>query len=139
MSELEQPSVGLDRLTGGTITGWDHVVQSIEDFFTTSFGERIMREWYGTFVPNLLGKNLSTREVTPFFAAVTSAILTWEPRYRVTQVIILDVTRQGELTYQMIGQYRPRALLNDFTPEGTKKLDVFAGGRGFEVLKRLTA
>ena len=41
---LRDPSVGLDAVTGGILTGWDHVVQSLRDIFDTRFGSRIMRE-----------------------------------------------------------------------------------------------
>ena len=50
------PSVGLNAATGGTLMGWSHVVQSLQDIFTTRFGARVMREWYGSFVPTLLGR-----------------------------------------------------------------------------------
>ena len=64
MIDLQSPSIGLDRNTGGMITGWEHVVQSLQDIFTTSFGERIMREWYGSQVPYLLGRLITPREIT---------------------------------------------------------------------------
>ena len=83
------PSVGLNAATGGVLEGWPHVVQSLQEIFTTRFGARIMREWYGSFVPNLLGRNITPNEVTPWFAAVTSAIEQWEPRYRVTRIQIV--------------------------------------------------
>ena len=41
------PSVGLNAATGSVIEGWPHVAQSLQDIFTTRFGTRIMREWYG--------------------------------------------------------------------------------------------
>ena len=83
---LTDPSVGLNAATGGTLTGWNHVVQSLQDIFHTQFGSRVMREWYGSFVPALLGNLITPAEVTPFFAAITSAIEQWEPRFRVTQI-----------------------------------------------------
>lgn len=130
-------STGLDRYSGLRISGWSHVVQSIEDLFTTSFGERIMREWYGSFVPRLLGENITPRDVVPFFSAIASAIDTWEPRYRVTKVDVVEVTREGRMTISIEGQYRPRALLGDFTVEGSRTLNAFGGGRGLSVFQRL--
>lgn len=73
-----------------------------------------MREWYGSFVPNLLGRTITPNEVTPWFAAVTSAIEQWEPRYRVTRIQIVEVTRDGQLHFFLEGQYRPRATYGDF-------------------------
>jgi len=80
---VTNPSVGFNAATGSVLTGWEHVLQSLSDIFTTGFGERIIREWYGSFVPNLLGQLITPEEVTPFFVAITSAIEQWEPRFRV--------------------------------------------------------
>ncbi|MEZ5853163.1 MAG: baseplate J/gp47 family protein [Hyphomicrobiaceae bacterium] len=83
--DLTDPSVGFDAETGSLKTGWPHVIQSLRDIFDTQFGTRIMREWYGSFVPNLLGRLITPQEVVPYFAAITSAIEQWEPRFRVTR------------------------------------------------------
>lgn len=90
--DLRDTSVGLNAETGGILTGWPHVIQSLRDIFDTRFGTRIMREWYGSFVPNLLGRLITPDEVVPYFAAITSAIEQWEPRFRVTQITVVKVT-----------------------------------------------
>ena len=134
------PSVGLDRYGGGTVTGWMHVLQSIEVIFSTHFGERVVREWFGSFVPNLLGRNITPREVTPFFAAISSAIEQWEPRYRVTRVNLIgseEELRAGRLHVDMEGQYRPRAMLGDFSPEGARTVSLLGSSRGLSVFQRL--
>lgn len=105
------PSVGLNAATGGVLQGWPHLVQSLQDIFTTRFGSRVMREWYGSFVPHLMGRTISPNEVTPFFAAVKSAIEQWEPRYRITRIQVVDVTRDGQLHVFLEGEYRPTRYL----------------------------
>jgi uncharacterized protein len=122
MIDMESPSIGLDRLTGGIITSWDHVIQSLEDIFTTRFGERIMREWYGSNVPHLLGRNITPREVTGYFSELLAPIEQWEPRFRVTRIIALKVTRDGQFHFYIDGEYRPRATFGDFTIEGRKRI-----------------
>ena len=136
-STYTSPSVGLNAETGGILTGWPHVVQSLQDIFTTQFGTRIMREWYGSFVPNLLGRNITPKEVTPWFAAVTSAIEQWEPRYRITRIQVLEVTRDGQLHFFMEGEYRPRAVFGDFTVEGARRLDAYANPDGVLIDQRV--
>lgn len=120
------PSVGLNAATGGVIEGWPHVAQSLQDIFTTRFGARIMREWYGSFVPNLLGRAITPNEVTPWFAAVTSAIEQFEPRYRVTRIQIVEVTRDGRLNFFLEREYHPRATYGDFTVEGARRINAYA-------------
>lgn len=134
---LNDPSVGLNATTGGILTGWEHVVQSLHDIFHTQFGTRIMREWYGSFVPKLLGQLITPEEVVPYFAAVTSAIEQWEPRFRVTQIQVLKVTRDGQLHIFIEGEYRPRAVYGDFTPDGSRRLDAYANPDGILIEERL--
>jgi len=135
--DLGNPSVGLNAETGSIRTGWPHVVQSLQDIFTTQFGTRVMREWYGSFVPNLLGRIITPNEVTPWFAAVTSAIEQWEPRYRITKINMQRVTRDGQLHFFMEGEYRPRATYGDFTVEGPRRLSAVANPDGVFIEQRM--
>lgn len=131
--DLRSPSIDLDRRTGEVITGWESTVQSIEEIFLTNFGERVMREWFGSMVPRLLGELLNNKNVLAFFTAVCSAIEQWEPRYRVTKIIPLSVSRQGEFHVEIQGEYRPRALFGDFTVEGSKRLGVLGDSNGLRL------
>lgn len=116
------PSVGLNAETGGTITGWSHVLQSLQDIFTTNFGARIMREYYGSFVPSLLGRATINRTEAPLFlSAVATAILQWEPRYHITAIRVDEVSRDGTIGIVIEGEYRPRATYGDLTAEGGKR------------------
>ena len=137
-ANLRDPSVGLDAATGGILTGWEHVVQSLRDIFDTRFGSRIMREWYGSFVPNLLGRLITPDEVVPYFAAITSAIEQWEPRFRVTRIEAVKVTRDGQLHVFLEGEYRPRAVYGDFTAAGARRLDAYANPDGMLIEERLS-
>jgi uncharacterized protein len=122
MADLLNPSIGLNRFTGGTVTDWEHVLQSIQDIFTTGFGERIMREWYGSNIPNLLGSNITAREITGYFTEIVAPIEMWEPRFRVTKITALKVTRDGQFHFYLDGEYRPRAVFGDFAPEGARRV-----------------
>ena len=128
--DLTNPSVGLDARSGLVLTGWDHVLQSLSDIFTTGFGERIIREWYGSFVPHLLGRLITPEDVTPFFVAITSAIEQWEPRYRVSEIKVLKAIREGALHFYIDGEYRPRAMFGDFTIEGARRVNGSVNGAG---------
>lgn len=122
---LATPSVGINADTGARIEGWPHVAQSLRDMFLTRFGERLMREWYGSFVLDALGRNITANEIIPVIASITSAIEQWEPRYRVVNVDIGGTIRDGRLSLTIYGRYRPRALLGDFTEEGDRSV-IFA-------------
>lgn len=129
-------SVGLDRRTGRVLTGFDHVVQSIEVILGTQIGERVMRRTFGSVVPRLLGENLVPPTVLRFFTAIIVAIELWEPRYAIVQIEIRpelnegEALRDGRLRLALVGEYRPRAHLGDPTPESVRTISVSAGEAG---------
>lgn len=123
------PSLGIDRETGKTLTGWDHVLQSLQDIFVTPIGARIMREWYGSLVPKALGRNITREEILPVMSSITAAIEQWEPRFAVTSIDISGEPRLGNLSFTIYGKYRPRALLGDLTEAGGKMVS-FASSEG---------
>jgi len=125
---------GLNRDTGKLLDGWPHVVQSLMVIFTTGFGTRVMRRWFGSSVPQLLGESIVPSTVVRFYGAVATAIELWEPRFRVTKVTPLaaapEATRGGLLGLRIDGEYRPRGHLGDFTPDGMRTVHVdWRGGR----------
>ena len=127
-ANLDDASVGMDAETGRYLTGWAHVVQSLNDIFLTRFGSRIMREWYGSFVPEALGRNISPADLVPVIASITSAIEQWEPRYVVDRIAIPEATRQGRLELVLEGRFRPRAHLGDLTDEVPRPLRLTVTG-----------
>ena len=115
-------STGLNRWTGQPLSDWDHVVQSIEVIFSTPIGSRVMRRTVGSMAPKILGRPLVDSTVLRFFAAIVMAIELWEPRFAVTGISpsgTPDGFRKGKLGLGLVGQYRPNALLGDFTPAPT--------------------
>lgn len=127
MAIIHTFGAGIDRRTGRPLSGWAHVIQSLEIIFSTRFGERIMREWFGSAVPGLLGRNLVPGTVLRFKLAVWVAIELWEPRYRIVRINSISVTRTGQYQVALEGEYRPRAHLGDFRVEGPSQ-SVTLGG-----------
>jgi phage baseplate assembly protein W len=121
---------GIDRATGLLLDGWPHVVQSIMLIITTGYGERMLRRWFGSGVPQLLGENLTTPTVVRFFAALIAALevrevdtgLPREPRFKIVRITPKRVDRSGELRLEILGVYLPRGHLGDFTPEDMRTI-----------------
>lgn len=126
---------GIDRATGRLLDGWPHVAQSVLVILTTAYGERMLRRWFGSAVPQLLGENLTTPTVVRFFAALIAALevreidtgLPREPRFKIVKITPKRVERSGELRLEVLGIYMPRGHLGDFTPEGTRTLTLIGG------------
>ena len=135
---------GMNRRTGKILIGWDHVVQSIQTIFQTRYHERVLRRWVGSFVPHILGESAVPPVITRFFWAIASCIELWEPNYRVSRVRVetrasarrpgegtspethmltsAEELRTGRLTSSLEGVYRPRAHLDDPTPEARRQI-----------------
>lgn len=52
-------TVGIDRKTGKTLTGWPLLAAQISDVLSTDVGSRVKRRKYGCKLPRLLGKQLT--------------------------------------------------------------------------------
>ena len=114
---------GISRETGQVLDGWPHVLQSLGVIFSTHLGERVMRRWFGSNVPKLLGQNMVPETVVRFWSAICIAVDLWEPRFRVVSITPVGSAqdlRQGQIGFNVTGEYRPNALLGDFTPAGVR-------------------
>ena len=132
---------GINRDTGKLLTGWAHVAQSLQVLFSTHYGARVMRRYFGSEVPPLLGENLTPRTILRFTYAIIVACELWEPRFRIKRVEIdlagnsVDRLRGGRLSMSIVGEYRPRGHLGDPTPaRGDYIIAIGAGPAGVEVL-----
>jgi hypothetical protein len=109
------------------------VLQSLSVIFTTFFGERVMRRFFGSFVPKILGQPMTPSTIVRFWTAICVAIDMWEPRYRVTRIVprgTPDEMRLGGLGFHVEGVYMPRGHLGDKTPEpGIRRFSISDGAK----------
>jgi hypothetical protein len=129
---------GINRQTGKPLDGWPHVVQSIMVIFTTGFGERMLRRWFGSSVSQLLGNSLNEATVVSFFTAIVTSLevrerdtgLPREPRFKLTKITPKQLDRSGTLRIEITGIYMPRGHLGDFTPEDIRNITITQGTNG---------
>lgn len=86
----------MNRLTGSTITEVEHISQSIADILGTRLGTRVMRREYGSQLVDLIDQpgNDVTRLLC--YAAITIALMRWEPRIRLSRVQLDAGTMAGQ-------------------------------------------
>jgi uncharacterized protein len=93
---------GLSNTTGGSIAAAAHLRQSVRDILLTPIGSRVMRREYGSLIPLLLDRPLSTGLMLQLQAAAVAALHRWEPRVRVLRFApAVDAAAAGRLDLRM--------------------------------------
>ena len=122
-------SAGLDRITGASLTGWEHVRQSIAVILTTPIGSRVMRREFGSEVMDLIDRPMTDRVIIAVYVATANALIKWEPRFKLTRCEIVQAKADGSLFLELGGIYYPRGHLGDFTPANDTASAVVVLGR----------
>lgn len=97
---------GVDRATGKTLSGVDHLKQSILDILTTPVGSRVMRRAYGSTLFRLVDRPVDKGFLIDLYAATADALARWEPRLSVDQVQA-TMREAGAIELQLTGRYLP--------------------------------
>lgn len=103
---------GIDAHTGQPLDGFEHVQQSLERLFSTPQGSRVMREWVGNPGLKLLGQNATDQTILLWFTILFMLVELFEPRYRIVNFEVEDLSRLGFGDVFMNGQHRPFAHLD---------------------------
>lgn len=97
---------GTDANTGKLLDGLAHLQQSIRDILTTPIGSRVMRRDYGSRLPRLVDAPMNRATLIDLYAATAEALLTWEPRFSVQQVVAVSAA-PGRVELMVTGEYLP--------------------------------
>lgn len=124
--------MGLNRETGRILSGWPHVVQTLGVIWTTRLNEREMRPWFGAELAEELGKTLNPATGLRVLQKITVAAELWEPRFAIRRCGFARIERTGKTVVRIDGEYRPRALQGDLTPEGLRTITL--GPEGVEIV-----
>ena len=79
---------GIDRHTGRSIAGADHLLQSIDDILSTPIGTRIGRRDYGSLVPEQLDQPNNDLGRLRVIAAAALALMRQEGRARIRRITL---------------------------------------------------
>ena len=96
--------IGMNASTGASITGIDHLRQSVLDILRTRLGSRVMRRTYGSRLPELVDSPVNAAGVADIVAATADALARWETRIRVTNVSVY-AAGVGTVEITITGKY----------------------------------
>ena len=123
---------GVDRHTGQLVDGYGSALQSVEVIFTTRIGERVMRRHFGAGLAELLGRATTPALFSAWKTLIAVGIDLWEPRFRVRAVLVNaqpETLRLGQAGIQVLVDWRPRALVGDFSVADTRSFSIRLGER----------
>lgn len=98
-----EPMIGASNTTGKPLDGDAHLAQSISDILTTPLGSRVMRRDYGSLLFDLVDKPINGAIRMLLHAATAIALRRWEPRLRLSRVVLLGEPQHGQLTIRIEG------------------------------------
>lgn len=104
-------TAGIHRSTGQLLTEEAHIAQSIGDILSTPLGTRVMREDYGSLIPELIDQPQGAALDLKLISAALMAIVQWEPRIKPSTMTLSAVSMDGrrELLMQAVRTEGPRA------------------------------
>lgn len=97
---------GTSALDGTTLSGIDHLKQSIRDILTTPKGSRVMRRDYGSNIFYLIDKPMNRGTIAQLRAEAFDALDKQEPRIKVSAVKVVTAS-PGEVVFDIQGTYLP--------------------------------
>ena len=96
--------MGMNALNGRSLTGLDHLKQSIADILNTPIGSRVMRRDYGSKLFSLIDAPLNRGALVDIYAVTAEALMKWEARLLVSAVDITSA-QLGQITLKITGKY----------------------------------
>ena len=101
---------GISALDGTSLSGIDHLRQSIRDILTTPLGSRVMRRDYGSALFDLIDAPMNADTLMQIYAATADALAKWEPRFSLTKVTATSA-EPGYIVLDLTGIYLPGGQL----------------------------
>ncbi|MGQ5524827.1 GPW/gp25 family protein [Chitinimonas sp. PSY-7] len=97
--------LGLHPQTGQALGGHDHLRQSITTILTTPTQSRVMRREFGSLLPFLIDQPINRATIAKLNAAVVMALLSWEPRIRLSRVWVELGAQAGAVVVNIVGSH----------------------------------
>ncbi|QRE74382.1 GPW/gp25 family protein [Methylobacterium aquaticum] len=105
---------GIDARTGRPLAGAAHLAQSIEMIWATRLGELVMLLEFGANLRSHLAEDVTGALALEIYDDLTGAVERWEPEYRLREMQLVSLTRDGGLGLRHSGLYYPEGRLGNY-------------------------
>jgi uncharacterized protein len=122
---------GVNAATGGMLTGWDHVVQSVGKALRTRFATRVMRRHLGSLVPEMQDQNADASTIFQLYASIASALNdpdNGDPGFNLRTIELVQAERTGRFVFLMEGDYYPLGHLGNFEAREQRSISYPSAG-----------
>jgi phage baseplate assembly protein W len=94
----------MNAITGRSISGLDHLYQSIGKIVSTPLASCVERRAFGSALPDLIDAPSNGSVRTRLYAATATAMMRWEPRLTLTRVQLAnDSYARGQVVLDIEG------------------------------------
>ncbi len=105
---------GMNKKTGGVLSGIEHVHQSIIDILTTPIGSRPMRRDYGSRLFERVDAPMNGELIAEIYSDVVESLFNYEPRVEVTSVSV-ESADAGTIVINLVFNYLPTGETSTIT------------------------
>ncbi|MGF3027834.1 GPW/gp25 family protein [Methylobacterium aquaticum] len=105
---------GFDAMTGRPLVGRAHLAQSLGIIWGTRIGEMAMDLDFGTALRSHLAEDVGGDLALRIYDDLTTSAERYEPEYRVREMQLVRLTRDGGLGLRHGGLYYPEGRLGNY-------------------------
>lgn len=105
---------GIDRRTGEVLTGWAHLAQCLEDLWTTPLTTLVMALDFGSNLRARLAEDIDQATALGIYDDLITSAEANEPEYRIKEMQLVRLKRDGSLGLRHAGLYYPEGRLGNY-------------------------
>lgn len=105
---------GINAETGRPLVGAAHLAQSIAVIWETRLQELIMLLEFGSNLRSHLAEDVTGALALEIYDDLTTAVERWEPEYRMREMQLVQMTRDGTLGLRHAGLYYPEGRFGNY-------------------------
>lgn len=98
-------SIGMDVNTGKTLTGIEHLQQSLRNIIQTPKFQRVMRRDYGSDIYAMIDAKSTQNNLLKIYAELAESIDKWEPRFNLKRIVLTLGNSTGQFILNFIGDF----------------------------------